>query len=132
MGKQRGVKALVVTPTRELAGQIEDVARECTRFTGQKVTAVYGGVGYQPQKDKLRRGIDLLVATPGRLLDLQSRGDVDLSKVEVLVLDEADRMLDMGFWPDVKRIINLMPQSARTCSSRRPCPIRYWESSVPP
>src|SRR5665811_1070505 len=109
MGKQRGVKALVVTPTRELAGQIEDVARECTRFTGQKVTAVYGGVGYQPQKDKLRRGVDLLVATPGRLLDLQSRGDVDLSKVEVLVLDEADRMLDMGFWPDVKRIINLMP-----------------------
>ena len=109
MGKQRGVKALVVTPTRELAGQIEDVARECTRFTGQKVTAVYGGVGYQPQKDKLRRGVDLLVATPGRLLDLQSRGDVDLSKVEVLVLDEADRMLDMGFWPDVKRIINLIP-----------------------
>jgi len=109
MGQQRGIKALVVTPTRELAGQIVDVARDCTRFTGQKATAVYGGVGYQPQKDKLRRGVDLLVATPGRLLDLQGRGDVDLSKVEVLVLDEADRMLDMGFWPDVRRIINLLP-----------------------
>jgi len=109
MSRERGIKALVVTPTRELAGQIVDVAKDCTKFTGQKVTAVYGGVGYQPQKDKLRRGVDLLVATPGRLLDLQGRGDVDLSKVEVLVLDEADRMLDMGFWPDVKRIINLMP-----------------------
>lgn len=109
MSRERGIKALVVTPTRELAGQIVDVARDCTRFTGQKVTAVYGGVGYQPQKETLRRGVDLLVATPGRLLDLQGRGDVDLSKVEVLVLDEADRMLDMGFWPDVKRIINLMP-----------------------
>ncbi|MDO8735835.1 MAG: DEAD/DEAH box helicase [Thermoleophilia bacterium] len=109
MSRERGIKALVVTPTRELAGQIVDVARDCTKFTGQKVTAVYGGVGYQPQKETLRRGVDLLVATPGRLLDLQGRGDVDLSKVEVLVLDEADRMLDMGFWPDVKRIINLMP-----------------------
>jgi len=110
ISKGRGVKALVVTPTRELAGQIEDVARSCTRFTGQKVTAVYGGVGYQPQAEKIRRGIDLLIATPGRLLDIQRRGDVDLSGVEVLVLDEADRMLDMGFLPDVKRIINLCPE----------------------
>ncbi|MHB8859927.1 MAG: DEAD/DEAH box helicase [Thermoleophilia bacterium] len=109
MGTQHGVKALVVTPTRELAGQIVDVARQCSKFTGHKVAAVYGGVGYQPQKDKLRRGVDLLVATPGRLLDLSGRGDVNLSQVEVLVLDEADRMLDMGFWPDVKRIIKLMP-----------------------
>ena len=110
MSRQRGVKALVVTPTRELAGQIVEVARDCSRFTGQKVAAVYGGVGYQPQKDKLRRGVDLLVATPGRLLDLHSRRDVDLSKVEILVLDEADRMLDMGFWPDVRRIIRLLPE----------------------
>jgi len=109
IGKQRGVKALVVTPTRELAGQIVDVARDCSRFTGHKVAAVYGGVGYQPQKDKLRKGVDLLVATPGRLLDLHGRGDVKLDQVEILVLDEADRMLDMGFWPDVRRIIKLLP-----------------------
>jgi len=103
------IGTLVVTPTRELAGQIEEVARDCAKFTGQRTTAVYGGVGYEPQLKKLRRGVDLLVATPGRLLDLQQRGDVDLSQVEILVLDEADRMLDMGFWPDVRRIMNLLP-----------------------
>ncbi|MCE5253036.1 MAG: DEAD/DEAH box helicase, partial [Actinomycetia bacterium] len=70
---------------------------------------VYGGVGYDPQLKKLRKGVDLLVATPGRLLDLHQRGDVDLSSVEILVLDEADRMLDMGFWPDVRRILSLLP-----------------------
>ncbi|MHB1003890.1 MAG: DEAD/DEAH box helicase, partial [Thermoleophilia bacterium] len=109
LGKGGGVKALVVTPTRELALQIEEFARECSRFTNHRTVAVFGGVGYQPQVNKLRKGVDLLVATPGRLLDVQSRGDIDLSKVEVLVLDEADRMLDMGFWPDVKRIIRLLP-----------------------
>lgn len=106
----RGIKALVVTPTRELALQIEEVAHSCARHTHHRVTAVYGGVGYAPQKAELRRNVDLLVATPGRLLDLQGRRDVDLSKVEVLILDEADRMLDMGFWPDVKRIIDLLPR----------------------
>ena len=110
MGEERGVKALVVTPTRELAVQIEEVARSFARFTNRRVTAVYGGVGYKPQADCLRRGVDLLVATPGRLLDIQGRGDVDLSRVETLVLDEADRMLDMGFWPDVRRIIRLLPK----------------------
>lgn len=110
MSKQRAVKALVVTPTRELAVQIEEVARDSARFTRQSATAVYGGVGYKPQADRLRRGVDVLVATPGRLLDIAGRGDVDLSQVEILVLDEADRMLDMGFWPDVKRIIKLVPQ----------------------
>jgi ATP-dependent RNA helicase RhlE len=109
MGRRRTIGTLVVTPTRELAGQIEDVARDCSRHTGQHVAAVYGGVGYEPQVRKLRRGVELLVATPGRLLDLHQRGDVDLSHVEILVLDEADRMLDMGFWPDVKRIISLLP-----------------------
>lgn len=103
------VRTLVVTPTRELAGQIEEVAQKCSKFTGQRVAAVYGGVGYEPQVKKLRRGIELLVATPGRLLDLHQRGDVNLSKVEILVLDEADRMLDMGFWPDVRRIMDLLP-----------------------
>jgi ATP-dependent RNA helicase RhlE len=100
---------LVVTPTRELAGQIEEVARGCAKYTGQHIAAVYGGVGYDPQLRKLRRGVDLLVATPGRLLDLQQRGEVNLSQVRILVLDEADRMLDMGFWPDVRRILNLLP-----------------------
>jgi ATP-dependent RNA helicase RhlE len=104
------IRTLVVTPTRELAGQIEEVAVACARFTGQRVAAVYGGVGYDPQLKKLRRGVDLLVATPGRLLDLHQRRELDLSHVEILVLDEADRMLDMGFWPDVRRIMSLVPE----------------------
>jgi len=105
----KGIGTLVVTPTRELAGQIDDVARAASRFTGHRVAAVYGGVGYEPQVKKLRRGVELLVATPGRLLDLYHRGDVDVSHVSILVLDEADRMLDMGFWPDVRRIMALLP-----------------------
>ncbi|MCL6093285.1 MAG: DEAD/DEAH box helicase [Thermoleophilia bacterium] len=109
MSPDGGVKALVVTPTRELALQIEEVARSCARFTNHRTAAVFGGVGYEPQKKKIRHGVDLLVATPGRLLDLQRRGDVNLGKVEILVLDEADRMLDMGFWPDVRRILALLP-----------------------
>jgi ATP-dependent RNA helicase RhlE len=108
-GQRPIIRTLVVTPTRELAGQIEEVAVACSRYTGQRVAAVYGGVGYDPQLRQLRKGVDLLVATPGRLLDLQQRGDVDLSDVQILVLDEADRMLDMGFWPDVRRIMNLLP-----------------------
>jgi ATP-dependent RNA helicase RhlE len=104
------IRTLVVTPTRELAGQIEEVAVACSRYTGQRIAAVYGGVGYDPQLRKLQKGVDLLVATPGRLLDLQQRGDLDLSHVQILVLDEADRMLDMGFWPDVRRIISLLPE----------------------
>ncbi len=107
--KPGGVRALVVTPTRELAVQIDGVARNVARHTRHRVAVVYGGVGYEPQKQALKRGVDVLVACPGRLLDLVARGDCDLSSVEVLVLDEADRMLDMGFWPDVKRIIAKLP-----------------------
>jgi ATP-dependent RNA helicase RhlE len=103
--------ALIVTPTRELALQIEGVAKQASKFTQHRVAVVYGGVGYGPQASALRRGVDILVATPGRLLDLCNQRDCDLSRVEVLVLDEADRMLDMGFWPDVKRILNLLPSS---------------------
>jgi len=105
----KGIGTLVVTPTRKQARQIDDVARAASRFTGHRVAAVYGGVGYEPQVKKLRRGVELLVATPGRLLDLYHRGDVDVSHVSILVLDEADRMLDMGFWPDVRRIMALLP-----------------------
>ncbi len=102
-------RVLVVTPTRELAIQIVEVATAVSRTTGHRIAAVYGGVGYEPQVKTLRRGVDMLVATPGRLLDLAARRDVDLSRVEILVLDEADRMLDMGFWPDVRRILALLP-----------------------
>jgi len=107
---KRQIRALVITPTRELALQIDEVARVAARTTGQRATAVHGGVAYAPQLAQLRRGVDLLVATPGRLLDLQMRGDLDLSHVEILVLDEADRMLDMGFWPDVRRIVDSLPE----------------------
>ncbi|MBS3957527.1 MAG: DEAD/DEAH box helicase [Clostridiales bacterium] len=109
--RPRGIiSALVITPTRELAVQIEEVARTIAKHTGHSVLAVYGGVGYKDQLAKLRFGVDLLVATPGRFLDLHDRGEIDLSAVEILVLDEADRMLDMGFWPDVRKILNLLPE----------------------
>lgn len=101
--------ALVITPTRELAAQIERVASEVGKHTNQRVAVVVGGVSYGPQIAPLKQGIDILVATPGRLIDLKERGDVDLSKVQVLVLDEADRMVDMGFWPSVRRILGFLP-----------------------
>ena len=110
----RPIRTLVVTPTRELAHQIDEVAHACARYSGQRIAAVYGGVGYEPQLKHLRRGVDLLVATPGRLLDLAQRGDLDLSQVQILVLDEADRMLDMGFWPDVRRILALLPSNRQS------------------
>jgi superfamily II DNA/RNA helicase len=104
------IKALAITPTRELARQIEEVALDLSETTGHSVAAVFGGVDYERQKRKLRDGVDVLVATPGRLLDLQRRGDVDLSHVKYLVVDEADRLLDMGFWPDVRRIVHSLPK----------------------
>ncbi len=106
--------ALVVTPTRELALQIEEVAESVSKFTGHRVAVVYGGVGYDPQLKALRRGVDVVVGTPGRLLDLQEKGALDLSAVEILVLDEADRMLDMGFWPQVRRILACLPAERQT------------------
>ncbi len=102
-------RALVITPTRELALQIEDVASQASRYTRHRIAVVYGGVGYEPQLQALRRGVDVVVGTPGRLIDLKDRGELDLSAIEVLVLDEADRMLDMGFWPQVRRIVGLLP-----------------------
>ena len=107
--KPGGPRALVVTPTRELAVQIEEVATQVAKHTKHRVAVVYGGVGYEPQTKALKRGVDLLVATPGRLLDLMERKIANLSNVEILVLDEADRMLDMGFWPQVRKIISTIP-----------------------
>jgi ATP-dependent RNA helicase RhlE len=105
----RSPKALVVTPTRELAAQIERVASAVAEHTDQRIAAVVGGVKYGPQVARIKSGVDVLVATPGRLIDLTERGDVDLSSVEILVLDEADRMLDMGFWPSVRKILAFLP-----------------------
>jgi ATP-dependent RNA helicase RhlE len=102
-------RALVITPTRELAAQIEAVGLALTKETRRRVLAVFGGVPYYSQAQRAHRGADLLIATPGRLLDMMAQGDVNLGHVEVLVLDEADRMLDMGFWPDVRRIIRAVP-----------------------
>jgi ATP-dependent RNA helicase RhlE len=106
--RKKGVRALVITPTRELASQIADVTRQASRSTHHRSVTIFGGVGQKPQVDKLRRGADIVIACPGRLLDLHGQGEVDLSKVETVVLDEADRMLDMGFWPDVRRILALL------------------------
>jgi len=102
--------ALVVTPTRELASQIERVGSAVGEHTDQKVAVVVGGVKYGPQVAAVKAGIDVLVATPGRLIDLVERKDVDLSQVRVLVLDEADRMLDMGFWPSMRKILSFLPK----------------------
>ena len=112
--KGHGPKALIVTPTRELAQQIDSVARTVGKKTGHYILTVVGGVSYNPQISGLRRGVDVLVATPGRLLDLYDRGALQLDDIEVLVLDEADRMLDMGFWPDVKQIIEAIPHERQT------------------
>jgi ATP-dependent RNA helicase RhlE len=103
------VRALIVTPTRELAAQVEEDVRTYGKHLNLKSTLVYGGVGIQPQIDALRRGVDVLVATPGRLLDHVQQKTVDLRQVEILVLDEADRMLDMGFIHDIRRILALLP-----------------------
>ena len=109
-----GPLMLVVTPTRELAQQIEDVATTIAAHTHHRCVTLVGGVGYQPQKDALRRGCDVLVATPGRLVDLIDQGECHLGSVETLVLDEADRMLDMGFLPSVRRIVSHVPSDRQT------------------
>jgi ATP-dependent RNA helicase RhlE len=105
------VRALIVTPTRELAAQVEEDIRTYGKFLPLKSAVSFGGVAMQPQVDALRRGVDILVATPGRLLDHVHRKTVDLREVEILVLDEADRMLDMGFIHDIRKILALLPAS---------------------
>ena len=113
-GAARTLRALVLVPTRELAEQVLQSARAYGRHIDLTAAAVYGGVGMEPQTRALKHGADIVVATPGRLLDHMERGHVDYSRLEVLVLDEADRMLDMGFAPDVRRILAALPDERQT------------------
>lgn len=108
------IRVLVLAPTRELAAQIDEEFDRFSQLSRLKHAVIFGGVGQQPQVDAIRRGVDILVATPGRLLDLMDQKIIRLNRVEVLVLDEADRMLDMGFIHDVKRIIRSLPQKRQT------------------
>ena len=108
------IRALVLTPTRELASQVHESVETYSRFLPLKSTVVFGGVNINPQKQKLKKGVDILVATPGRLLDHASQKTVNLSNVEILVLDEADRMLDMGFIHDIRKVLALLPRQKQT------------------
>nr|WP_321236062.1 DEAD/DEAH box helicase [uncultured Psychroserpens sp.] len=107
--KFRPIRALILTPTRELAAQVYESVKDYSEFLNIKSAVIFGGVNQKPQVATLRRGVDVLVATPGRLLDLQNQNLLSIKRVEVFVLDEADRMLDMGFLRDIERVMNLMP-----------------------
>ena len=113
-GPRGRARTLVVTPTRELAEQINDTIRALGRHTGLRSATIYGGVPMPPQERALRDGVEILVACPGRLLDHINRGTARLDKLEALVLDEADRMFDMGFLPDVRRILSHLPAQRQT------------------
>ena len=121
--KKKKIRSLIVTPTRELAKQIEESFIAYGRHTGLKCTVVFGGVPQNPQTLALRNGVDILVATPGRLLDLIDQGFISLKDVEIFVLDEADRMLDMGFIHDVKKIIATLPQKRQSL---------FFSATMPP
>jgi ATP-dependent RNA helicase RhlE len=110
----RKIRVLILSPTRELTSQIADSISTYGRFTGMRHVVVYGGVSQRPQVQKLRQGVDILVATPGRLLDLMDQGHVDLKNVEMLAFDEADQMLDMGFIHDLRRIVRHVPRERQT------------------
>ena len=114
LAKHGAFRCLVLEPTRELAAQVETAFRDYGRFTNLRVSLVHGGVGYGKQREELKRGVDVLVATPGRLLDLLEQRTMTLQEVRVLVLDEVDRMLDMGFLPDVRRIVEQISTDRQT------------------
>ena len=120
---QRSIRALILTPTRELALQIEECFEAYGKHLPLRSAVIFGGVGQQPQVDKIKRGLDILVATPGRLLDLHGQGLLDLSHIEIFVLDEADRMLDMGFIHDVRRVLKLLPEQKQTL---------FFSATMPP
>ena len=121
--RKKKIRSLIVTPTRELAIQIEESFKAYGRYTGLTCTVVFGGVNQNPQTKALRTGVDILVATPGRLLDLMNQGFVSLKDIEIFVLDEADRMLDMGFIHDVRRIISALPQKRQSL---------FFSATMPP
>lgn len=125
-------RCLIVTPTRELAAQIGDSIRNYGRFLKLSHTVIFGGVGQNPQVKAMRRGVDIVVATPGRLIDLMGQGEVDLSAVEIFVLDEADRMLDMGFQPDLKKIRHQLPNKRQSLlfSATMPKEVRELAQSL--
>lgn len=131
-GPGRQTRALIIAPTRELAEQIYQTAVELGKNTRVRAVAVYGGVGKRPQVDALRRGVEIVVACPGRLLDLMNEGAADLSHIETLVLDEADRMCDMGFLPDVRRILKRLPARRQTLffSATMPADIRELAAEI--
>jgi ATP-dependent RNA helicase RhlE len=112
--QHRGPRALILTPTRELAAQVNECARDYGRHLSIRSTAIFGGVGFNPQVSAIRSGCDIVIATPGRLLDHLQQRTLDLSRVEIFVLDEADRMLDMGFIRDIRRIGNHLPKQRQT------------------
>jgi len=122
-GHRRHVRALILTPTRELAAQVAESVHQYGRHLSFRSTVIFGGVSINPQKSRLRKGVDIVVATPGRLLDHLQQKTIDLSGVEFLVLDEADRMLDMGFIRDIRKILNVLPKQRQnllfsaTCSN---------------
>jgi ATP-dependent RNA helicase RhlE len=121
--RKKKIRSLIVTPTRELAIQIEESFKAYGRYTGLTCTVVFGGVNQNPQTRALHSGIDILIATPGRLLDLTNQGFITLKDVEIFVLDEADRMLDMGFIHDVRRIIAALPQKRQSL---------FFSATMPP
>ena len=120
---RREIKALILTPTRELALQIHESIEAYGRHTGIRSCVIFGGVSSKPQIEKLRKGVDILVATPGRLKDLESQKEINLKSLEIFVLDEADRMLDMGFIHDVKKIISMIPKKRQTM---------FFSATMPP
>ncbi len=131
-GKRRVVRALVVAPTRELAEQIHDAINALGRETGLRCITVYGGVNINPQKAKLRQGVEIVVACPGRLLDHLQQGTIDLSHLEVLVLDEADQMFDMGFFPAIRKLLTHLPRQRQTLlfSATMPNEIRRLANEI--
>ena len=126
-GRRGCVRALIIAPTRELAEQIHTALNQLGQKTGLRSMTIYGGVGINPQISKLKRGVDIVVACPGRLLDHIKQSTIDLSQLDVLVLDEADRMFDMGFLPDIRRIIKCLPTKRQTLlfSATMPKAIRH-------
>ncbi|MFK7803781.1 MAG: DEAD/DEAH box helicase [Anaerolineae bacterium] len=131
-GKLRTLRVLVVAPTRELAEQIHVSSSALAKHTKIRSMTMYGGIGKGKQREELKRGVEIIVACPGRFLDMQKEARIDLSNIEVLVLDEADHMCDMGFLPDIKRIVKLLPQKRQTLffSATMPAEIRQLTKTI--